>query len=90
MESLFSMNIYIFIEIKRRELSSRFLLALEAASRGHDVFLGDLSPYFKRSLFKPGVIHHKSITPKNERINELKRLKKNLFIYITRRRVWTY
>ena len=64
------MNIYIFIEIKRRELSSRFLLALEAASRGHDVFLGDLSPYFKRSLFKPGVIHHKSITPKNERINE--------------------
>ncbi len=81
MESLFSMNIYIFIEIKRRELSSRFLLALEAASRGHDVFLGDLSPYFKRNLFKPGVIHHKSITPKNERINELKRLKKKSFLF---------
>lgn len=75
------MNIYIFIEIKRRELSSRFLLALEAASRGHEVYLGDLTPYLKRNLLKPGIVHHKSITPKKERINELKKLKKKSFLF---------
>ena len=58
------MNIYIFIEIKKRELSSRLLLGLEAAKRGHDVYVGDLKPYLKKNLLKPGIVHHKSITPK--------------------------
>jgi surface carbohydrate biosynthesis protein len=75
------MNIYIFIEIKRRELSSRLLLALESAKRGHDVYIGDLTPYLEKELLKPGIIHHKSLTPKIERINEIKKLKKKYFLF---------
>jgi surface carbohydrate biosynthesis protein len=74
------MNIYIFIEIKKRELSSRLLLGLEAAKRGHDVYVGDLKPYLKKNLLKPGIVHHKSITPKKERISELHELKNKSFL----------
>ena len=76
------MNIYILIEIKKRELNSKLLLALEAATRGHDVYLGDLMPYIKKKLFKSGIFHHKSLTPKKDRIFEMKNLKKKGY-YIT-------
>ena len=76
------MNIYILIEIKKRELNSKLLLALEAASRGYDVYLGDLMPYVRRGILKPGIFHHKSLTPKKDRIFEMKNLKKKGF-YIT-------
>jgi surface carbohydrate biosynthesis protein len=74
------MNIYISIEIKRRELSSRMLLALESAIRGHDVYIGDLEPYLKRNLLKPGIVHFKSLPPIKRRVNELSKLKKKNFI----------
>ena len=74
------MNIYIYIELKKRELSPRLLLALEAAKRGHDVYLGDILPYFNRSLFKPGIIHHKSLTPTVNRIRQLKEFKNKKFL----------
>lgn len=74
------MNVYIYIEIKKRELSSRLLLALEAAKRGHDVYLGDIIPYFKRNLFEPGIIHHKSLSPAVHRISQLKEFKNKKFL----------
>lgn len=61
------MNIYIPIEIKSRELESKILLALEAASRGHEVLLGPLSIVFSwgpTGLLKPGIFHDKSLHPK--------------------------
>ena len=70
------MNIYIFIEIKNRELSSKLLLAMESAKRGHDVYLGDIMPYFNRNLLKPGIFHHKSLTPSKQRVNLFKKLRK--------------
>ncbi len=73
------MNIYIFIEIKNRELSSKLLLAMESAKRGHDVYLGDILPYFNRNLLKPGIFHHKSLTPSKQRVNLFKKLRKKKF-----------
>ena len=73
------MNIYLFIEIKNRELASKLLLAMESAQRGHDVYVGDLRPYLNRNLLKPGIFHHKSITPAIHRVKQLKNLKKKNF-----------
>ena len=53
---------------------------MEAAKRGHDVYVGDLKPYLKKNLLKPGIVHHKSITPKKERISELHELKNKSFL----------
>jgi|LakMenE27Jul10ns_1017307.scaffolds.fasta_scaffold00010_48 surface carbohydrate biosynthesis protein len=60
------MNIYIPVEIKVRELEGRLLLALAAAERGHEVFLGDkgyVEYLLKQDVAEPGIIHHKSILP---------------------------
>ena len=73
------MNIYLFIEVKKRELASKLLLGMESAKRGHDVYVGDLRPYINRNLLKPGIFHHKSITPAKHRIQQLKNLKKKKF-----------
>ena len=73
------MNIYFIVEIKKREFLSRFLLALEAASSGHQVYLGNIAQLLERNLLKPGLIHHKSLTPNKNRINQLKNLKKKKF-----------
>lgn len=74
------MNIYLIVEIKKREFLSRFLLALEAASSGHQVYLGNIAQLLERNLLKPGLIHHKSLTPNKNRINQLKNLKKKNFL----------
>lgn len=79
-ERFYKMNIYIFMEIKRRELSSRMLLAFEAAFRGNDVYIGDLESYFKRNLFKPGLVHFKSLSPTKNRLLQLKNFKSKNFI----------
>lgn len=58
------MNIYIPVEVKARELESKLLLALEAASRGHEVLLGPLLLVFvwgPIGLVKPGIFHDKSL-----------------------------
>lgn len=73
------MNIYIKIEVKRRELESRLLLAMVAAENGHDVLLGSTLLTFdlvKKKILKPGVILEKSIVPSAKRIQELKDFKK--------------
>ena len=74
------MNIYIIVEIKKREFLSRFLLALEAASNGHSVYLGNIVQLLDKNLIKPGLIHHKSLTPNKKRINQLKNLKRRNFL----------
>lgn len=70
------MNIYIPVEIKKRALESRILLALAAAERGHSVLVGSVSEIYNpvvNGILKPGIIHDKSITPVPSRIKKLRR-----------------
>jgi surface carbohydrate biosynthesis protein len=74
------MNIYIKIEVKRRELEARLLLAMAAAERGHQVLLGASNltlDLVRQKKLKPGIILEKSIVPSKKRINQLKGYKKN-------------
>ena len=73
------MNIYITLEIKKRELQSKLLLSLEAANRGHEVYLGRMMENLKKGEFYPGLVHLKSITPSKNRINQMLDLKKKGF-----------
>ncbi len=74
------MNIYIPIEVKIRELEGRTLLALAAAERGHQVILGSkmdaLIPAVDGHL-PAGVIHMKSLTPSDQMLDQLTKLKSN-------------
>jgi len=59
-----TLNIYIKMEVRARELEGRLLLALAAAERGHHVLLGDLrSMLSHRAWLPPGLYHDKSVTP---------------------------
>ena len=65
------MNIYINTEIVVRELDSNLLLALSAASRGHEVVVSDLESIIKgvkAGILTPGIFHTKSLTPANHKI----------------------
>ena len=73
-------NIYLLLEIQKRELFSKVLLSLEAAEKGHTVYLGKLTHFLLKDFFSPGIVHFKSITPGETRINEMKYLKKKNFI----------
>tara|TARA_Y100000589_G_scaffold246871_1_gene234661 strand:- start:20988 stop:22373 length:1386 start_codon:yes stop_codon:yes gene_type:complete len=70
------MNIYFPIEVQQRELDSRVLFAIEAAKRGHKIYLGhkvNLYPLIPK--LKPGIYFHKSIqVPKLSQIKQLKAL----------------
>jgi len=69
------MNIYVKIEILERELEGRLLLALAAAERGHDVFLGTFRSLLShRRWLEPGVFHDKSVTPKPSKVKLLRGL----------------
>ena len=65
------MNIYIRIEVLRREFEGRLWLAMVAAERGHRVLLGKLRTRdFVGSgpdLYAPGIFHDKSLTPRPSR-----------------------
>ena len=65
------MNVYINIEIEKRELLSKILLSLESASKGNTVYLGKIVDLLLKGYFKPGIVLQKSLTPGIERINEL-------------------
>ncbi len=68
------MNIYIKVEVKRRELESRLLLAMAAAEKGHEVLLGSnllTLDLVKKKILKPGIIFEKSIVPSERRIKQL-------------------
>ena len=74
------MNIYLKVEIKKREFISRFLLGLEAAKRGKKVYIGDIDTLIRKKLIQPGLYHDKASTPKLDRINKFKTLRKKGFI----------
>ncbi len=74
------MNIYIKVEVKRRELESRLLLAMAAAERGHEVLLGSTPltlDLVRKNFLKPGIIFEKSIVPSERRIKQLNAYKDN-------------
>ena len=55
------MNLYLPIEILNREFQSKLLIAMESASKGMNVYMGNLISYLKRDFFVPGIILNKSI-----------------------------
>ena len=64
-------NIYLHIEVLLRELDSRLLLAVLAASRDHKVFLADISSLqtaAKKGTLTPGVLLTKSLTPSEKKL----------------------
>ena len=60
------------MEIAARELDSKLLLAVVAASRGHDVLISEMSAIMKgaqREALQPGVFYTKSLTPSEKKIS---------------------
>ena len=60
------MNIYLHLEVSVRELDSKLLQGVIAASRGHEVIISDEESIVKgleRKFLKPGIFHTKSLTP---------------------------
>ena len=74
------MNIYIPLEVEKRELPAKILLGLESASKGNEVYIGRLSYYLINNFFKPGIVHFKSITPGKPRLSQLNFFKDNGFV----------
>ena len=71
------MNIYIHLEVSVRELDSKLLLAVIAASRGHEIIISDQESIIKgleRKLLTPGIFHTKSLTPGITKIIKHKKL----------------
>ena len=65
------MNIYIHVESLSRELDSKLLLAIFAASKGHHVLvsnLGGITRGILSGILPPGIFHTKSLTPGNDKI----------------------
>ena len=65
-------------EVSSRELDSKLLLAILAASRGHQVIVSDQESIIKglvRKFLFPGIFHTKSITPGKPKIEKHKRIK---------------
>lgn len=74
------MNIYIPIEIKARELEGRTLLAIVAAEKGHSVVLGEKNDTIvlaKKGFLPPGIVHDKSLTPGEYKLDYFEKLREN-------------
>ena len=66
------MYIYIHTEIAARELDSKLLLAVIAASRGHHVVVSDMNSLalaFARDILPHGIFHTKSLTPSKQKLS---------------------
>ena len=77
------MNIYLHVEVSIRELDSKLLLAVLAASRGHQVILssmGEIINGIKTGVFAPGIIHTKSLTPRKDKMDKHQKLLDNGFL----------
>ena len=71
------MNIYLHTEIVSRELDSKLLLAVLAASKGHEVVVagfGEIINGIKTGILKPGIFHTKSLTPGKIKIDRHQKL----------------
>ena len=67
------MNIYLSLEVAARELDSKLLLAVLAASKGHEVVIssfGQILNALKTRIIKPGIVHTKSLTPSKKKIEK--------------------
>ncbi|MDA9200201.1 hypothetical protein N9O47_03720, partial [Candidatus Pelagibacter sp.] len=65
------MNIYLHVEVSVRELDSKLLLAVLAASKGHQVIvssMGEIIKGLKTGVLAPGIFHTKSLTPGKDKI----------------------
>ena len=68
-----------------KETLSKILLSLEAANKGHDVYLGRINPLLNNNLLNPKIVHFKSITPGfQDTRNEKFEKKKFLFTTLDR------
>lgn len=56
------------MEVRKRELEGKFLLAGKAALDGHRVLLGYLHNLLARDLLTPGIFHDKSLTPRPKKL----------------------
>ena len=77
------MNIYIHVESASRELDSKLLLGILAASKGHHVMISNLSDFIrsmKLRLLEPGIFHTKSLSHGPRKTNFHKDLKKKNFL----------
>ena len=74
------MNIYIHVEVAARELDSKLLLAVLAASKGHQVILiNEIIDGLKMKVLAPGIYHTKSLNPIGDKINRHQKLIDNGF-----------
>ena len=76
------MNIYIHVESASRELDSKLLLGILAASKGHHVMISNLSDFIrsmKLRLLEPGIFHTKSLTPADDKISRHQKIIENNF-----------
>lgn len=78
------MNILLYTEVAPRELDSKLLIAVVAASRGHTAVVSDKRTLFfaiKSNLFRGAIFHTKSVTPDSRKIREHRAiLDKGLFV----------
>jgi hypothetical protein len=66
------MNIYMHLEITVRELDSKLLMAILAASKGHQVIISgsmEINMALKTGVLNPGIVHTKSLTPSDKKIS---------------------
>ena len=76
------MNIYLHVEISARELDSKILTAILAASKGHQVIISDLIGILRGvegGVLAPGIFHTKSLTPSKDKTARHKNLVKKGF-----------
>lgn len=77
------MNIYLHVEIASRELDAKILLGIEAAERGHNVFVGSIESLEKpllSGLLPPGIFHTKDLCPTPKKTAFLEKLKQRGFV----------
>ena len=71
------MNIYIEIEVLKRELNSKLLLSLELIKRNHTVYLisrDNLNHLINNNKIVPGIIFLKDMNSQPYRIKDYKNL----------------
>ena len=86
------MNIYLDVETAVRELDSKILLGVIAASRGHEIILHktEILRGMNSGILSPGVFHNKSLTPSKDRIAISQALltKVLLLLQLMKKEVW--
>ena len=80
------MNIYIELEVVKRELFGKLLLSLELISKNFTVYLTtreSINELAKKKQISPGIIFLKDCNTKKYRINDYKTLIKNNFVLVS-------